>query len=776
MKKLLTSLLVLVVAFVNAQWVSLNKSTISKEPVVKVLSDNDKSTIIDVSLSGFYQSRKMINDEDYQIIDLKTGVFTNQPGAPQVPVITAVIAVPDHAPVDIETIEVGEKTVFEHINLPPVRKSWWEKDKETDYIKSNAYYRTDSFYPETYAKVGSPQVFRDFRIVRVEIHPVRYNPVSKKMEVVTSVKLKLKYNGHAPVINPRTAPVRPIAPSFDKLYRSFITNYESFKRQTRGTMDTAEDLMLCIMPDELYDSFQAYADWKRRSGINVKTVKFSDFGGTAGNPVRVRNYIADAYHNWDTPPTYVLLVGDDGVFPKKEISYDYTFAYDDYFVEIDGNDYFPEMMIGRLTNKHDYRMRVMIKKFQMYEETPYMEDTSWFMKGICCSNNEHESQVTTKEYTRDLMLNDGGFTSVDAMMSDGDYDTRCTYSLSDVINALNEGRSYLNYRGEGWYDGWWANCTDFRINDVSRLHNGQKFTFFTSIGCGVAMFDFEYGNCFGEELIEKGTLSNPSGAIAFVGPTSNTHTTYNNKIDKGIYKGMFKEGLNTPGEALLRGKLYMYNVFGGSDTRVPYHYRIYHVLGDPSIHIWKKIPRKVTVTHDSEIAVGATSSQVHVTYQDNHTAVKNARVTFTGTNGFFAIGLTDSNGDATVNNLNSTGLTQYRVTVTGDDVYPYKGVVDISASGTEEYEAGSVRVYPNPFGSGQGVKIQITRNNNQPVSVVIYNINGQIVRKLRSDNKGDKLEIYWNGKTENGNSLDSGIYFAQIISGTFVKTVKLVLY
>ena len=50
--------------------------------------------------------------------------------------------------------------------------------------------------------------------------------------------------------------------------------------------------------------------------------------------------------------------------------------------------------------------------------------------------------------------------------------------------------------------------------------------------------------------------------MAFIGPTGNTHTAYNNNIDRGIYVGMFQEGLETPGQALLRGKLYMYNVFG----------------------------------------------------------------------------------------------------------------------------------------------------------------------------------------------------------------------
>ena len=104
--------------------------------------------------------------------------------------------------------------------------------------------------------------------------------------------------------------------------------------------------------------------------------------------------------------------------------------------------------------------------------------------------------------------------------------------------------------------------------------------------------------------MEGGSLTSPKGAPAFIGPTSNTHTAYNNNIDRGIYKGMFQEGLETPGQALLRGKLEMYNVFGGGDSYVSYHYKIYCVLGDPSIHIWKDVPLAVTMNYPASIPIG----------------------------------------------------------------------------------------------------------------------------------------------------------------------------
>ena len=146
-------------------------------------------------------------------------------------------------------------------------------------------------------------------------------------------------------VNPKTASKKAIAPSFAKLYRSFIFNYQSVLNRLYDGREDGREFMLCIMPDDFDESFQVYADWNRQTGTDVHVTKFSDINANANNPNIIKDHITDAYHNWDNPPTYVLIVGDNGIFPKKIVSYDYSFPNEDFFVEIDGDDYFPEMMI-----------------------------------------------------------------------------------------------------------------------------------------------------------------------------------------------------------------------------------------------------------------------------------------------------------------------------------------------------------------------------------------------------------------------------------------------
>jgi len=655
----------------KAGWVPLNSSRTEKTPPeVTLLSHDANSTVIRIELSGFEISDLEYRGKTYQVLDLLSEAVTLEPGMPELPYIAKILAIPDQASVTVEVLETGQVTTFRDINLAPARTSWYEGDHEPPYIENTDAYRSGYSYPMEMAKLDPPAVFRDFRIARVSVFPVRYIPGKKELQVASSMTIRVNY-GTGKAENPRTAPKKPIAPSFGKIYRSTIFNYQEVLNSLYGGREDGHDLVLCIMPDEFYNSFQVYADWKRQSGTDVHVTKFFEIGGNTNNPDVIRDYIADAYHEWEVPPTYILIVGDDGVFPKKIVTYpDYSFPNEDYFVEVDGNDYFPEMMIGRFTNQGDYRMQVMINKFMLYEKSPNILNTAWFKKGTVCSNNAYDSQVETKRFAANMMLS-GGFTSVDTLMSDGNWGYDCTVNLDDVLDAINEGRSFLNYRGEGWTSGWQASCYNFSTSDVSGLSNGERFTFVTSIGCGVAMFDtWGANNCFGEEWVEIGSLTAPRGGVAFVGPTSNTHTTYNNKIDKGIYTGMFLEDMETPGQALLRGKLYMYNVFG-NEYYVEYHYKIYCVLGDPSIHIWKDIPLNVNVLHPESVSVGPQEVEVTVKFTSSGTPVVNAQVCISGEE-IFTTGYTDNQGKVYLD-FTPTFTDTLTVTVRGGNVFPYQG-------------------------------------------------------------------------------------------------------
>jgi hypothetical protein len=675
-KSLVCLLAVFIQSIALSQWISVDKYSAPGSPSdVQLISDDAFGTVIKIILPGFYINEFSEGGKTYHSISFGNEGITTEYGFPELPHIARILAIPDQGSVSVEILETGTVQIIKGVNIPPARESWVEGEPETPYIENAAAYNSEELYPNNLARIEDPAVFRDFRIARVSVFPVRYSPAKNEIHALSSVTLKVNYLP-APGLNPKTTPARPIAPSYAKLYRNFIFNYEKVLQRRYAGMESGYDFILCIMPDEFFNSFQSYSNWRHKTGTYVHVTKFSEIGASGSNPTAVKNHIVNAYTTWEVPPTHVLLVGDAGIAPVKYITYDYTFVYDNYFVEVEGNDYLPEMMIGRFTNQGDYRMQVLISKFIGYEKLPYVQDTEWFKKGLVCANNAYASQRETKRFTAAQMLTQGNFTSVDSMYNG----YPCPGNVTTILNKLNDGRSYLNYRGEGWSTGWSTSCFPFHTSDVSSLNNGPKLTFVTSIGCGVAMFNTSGGNCFGEEWLELGTLVEPRGACAFVGPTSNTHTTYNNKIDMGIYMGMFQQigplqqGVDSPGEALLNGRMYMYLVFGNTYW-VEYHFRIYHVLGDPSLHVWKDVPQNVTVSHPDTVVTGFNQVQVNVTYTGTGLPVPNAQICISG-NDIYAVETTDMSGTALIN-INPASVGELNITVRGGTVIPYEGTMQI---------------------------------------------------------------------------------------------------
>jgi len=82
--------------------------------------------------------------------------------------------------------------------------------------------------------------------------------------------------------------------------------------------------------------------------------------------------------------------------------------------------------------------------------------------------------------------------------------------------------------------------------------------------------------------------------------------------------------------------------------------------------------------------------------------------------------------------------------------------------------------YPNPFNPTTTIKYQLPKDVR--VNVTIYNIQGQVVRSLvNEDQKAGYYTIQWDGRSEAGVSVASGIYIYRINAGSFATAKKMVL-
>ena len=94
-----------------------------------------------------------------------------------------------------------------------------------------------------------------------------------------------------------------------------------------------------------------------------------------------------------------------------------------------------------------------------------------------------------------------------------------------MVDQINEGVGYLNYRG-------FYGFSNFTQNDVDALSNGYKLPFLTTLTCDTGSFETD-NSCIVESLLRAGSVASPKGAIAAIGTAQPyTHTAFNNIVNR----------------------------------------------------------------------------------------------------------------------------------------------------------------------------------------------------------------------------------------------------
>jgi len=81
--------------------------------------------------------------------------------------------------------------------------------------------------------------------------------------------------------------------------------------------------------------------------------------------------------------------------------------------------------------------------------------------------------------------------------------------------------------------------------------------------------------------------------------------------------------------------------------------------------------------------------------------------------------------------------------------------------------------YPNPFNIETIIKFDLPRASE--VSFEIFNILGQVVYNVTSRNSAGSHTIYWDGSSNSGQTVGSGVYYYRITAGDFVSSKKMIL-
>ena len=568
------------------------------------------------------------------------------PGDAALPMITQVIPILSSSNISIVNL-VREDYTMNNIGLKSAPQGHLDSDQQAVQITGyNWDVASRSQTPSI--DLGDPLKMKNQQYLPVTIRPLILSADTRSLQIPRLIEFEIQGVQHA----------EEVQLTEDGSIRSVSLPDEQFANKGH---------YLIITPPVYESSIQYFASWKLRQGYKVTIVNTTVAGHSAS---AIKAFIQEAWDTWDSQPDFLLLIGDEdqglpGHYiqnPRGE-----NLVTDHPYSLLEGDDSFPELMVGRLSVDSITELLAFSAKIVAYERSPHMTNTDWFQRGLMISTVwGAASAQATKEWVADKLLENGFehiYTAYHPNQS----------STADIANPINQGVGFVNYRGYGMYNGWFG--PDFNNENIDNLiNNGSKTPVITSVVCGGGNFAASVDPCFGEKWTRVGTFTNPRGAVAFFGPSElDTHTQFNNVIDIGIYSGIFDLGLTTLGEALWHGKFelwrnYHQNSYFPFGQTAEFYHHVYNLLGDPGMQLWTAVPQILSVNHPDTLITGDNTVLVAVN-DETGDPISGAYVALYNDENALG-GYTDDQGEISIPFI-ADESTDVQLTITGPNLLPY---------------------------------------------------------------------------------------------------------
>jgi hypothetical protein len=651
-------------------------------------------------------------------------------GLPDLPVIRRMALVPPEGGV---TLEIGSETTFPLgiYSISPFQPLVERSGAAGPLVEDEQTYGSDAFFPSACAELEGIQILRDIRVAWIRFQPVRYNPVTGEVLVTTSATVRLRFGGEG-------------ENELDRLpsgfTRSFIPAYEEVLGWERGGMDLVDGSYVVVSTADGLAAVQDLIDWKRQRGYDVVTADVADIGST---PEEVDAWIESAWHDWPNPPEYVLLAGGEDMVPVPLYN---SFAADNIYGIIGMNTSVPSIHVGRMTGDLE-DLQYQAWKVVQHECNPYQPAESWFQHAVTIGSADGLDPLHSWEHTQ-LFMENG--IACDYYCDDPVYGGTPP-SIPAIAGNINEGRSIVDYIGHGWEYGW--GTSGFSVTDVQALTNGRMLPWVFSIACSNAAFQGIY--CYGEAWMAEGGISDPGGALGFMGATTGSPFGPTDSLAEYTWKGYFDYQIWHMGAAVDYGKLRVQEFYGmgGWENNM-----MHMVFGCPEVDIdYDTSPLdQLDVSHAEWVWEG--SWPVYVSAPGGPAG--GARIGLVQDGILLDGAIADANGHADLS-IGSVGSGECTLTVTHHNCSPYTAVLEPAPEGSGE--GASPRslfiLGPSPTPFSSTTRIEFGSADPGAASVAVLDMSGRLVRKESWPGLEASRGCWtWDGRDDSGMLLPSGIY------------------
>lgn len=365
---------------------------------------------------------------------------------------------------------------------------------------------------------------------------------------------------------------------------SAISQVASINANTPSSLSTSAhnaELVIVSYKDWMAQA-NDWADYRRASGMSVEVVNiedvFDEFNFGVVNSLSIRSFLQYAKSNWQTPPRYILLIGDSTYDPKnytgagnfnfvptKLVDTIYGEAPSDDTLADFNDDGLAEIAVGRSPARSSADVTQLFNKTKTFEQT----SAHGFDRGFIFASDAPVGWdfAATSNRLRDLLP--AGTSSV--MVNTAD-----TNAKARLISEMNNGRFFINYAGHGASSLWgYYSPKLFDKTDAAALTNGNNLSVFTLLTCLNGYFVAP--NVANESLAEVLLKAQNGGAVAVWASTGETTPDIQEIMATRFYQQLSLGNMKRLGDLTNDAKA---TINAGRDVRLSWV-----LLGDPTLKV-----------------------------------------------------------------------------------------------------------------------------------------------------------------------------------------------
>jgi len=668
---------------------------------LKINSSDDKLLDLSIAIPNTEINKKLYSNgiiyDELNFFDM----YQINEGKPNLPSIVTWILIPLGKEPKISVI-ANTPITYEGLNIAPMQKQLLTNEKAGSFIIDNATYSTNSVYPSSYAIVEPTSYKRGQSCALLRIYPYQYNPVTKKLSVYNNLRIQISFSGTTTNIKQSLITNQTNLNSF-AINASGVMDAQSKSATTQTTLKVGAVKVpidcnyLIITHDNFIDAARTLAGWRNRLGLRTKVVKTSEISSTYATDnadtrrTKIEAYIDNAYNNWTTAPSYLLLLGDAEFIPtwydpSSNFASDFEYADInkpiDYQADIPG---YGRMPVNTANEANNIVQRIIYYETNRLPQAYY--NSSAFVSYFQDEKNDGQADVAYAEICEDIrtfMTGTLGYncqriysapTNCNPLkwLSDVDIPNELRKppvgnflwngNAVDITNAIQSGKFLIIQRDHG-APIQWGDPTYYTTN-INNLSNGNLRPVVWSISCQTGWFDNETDNdasndgteCFAERFINHPT----GGCVGIIAATREVYTWEDNNILKGMIDavwpnynyGAANDAMYRLGDILDHGKSFVTN--HGARSAI----KVYNCIGDPTMELITAYPSLF-----SNVSVSENGTSVTV-----NAGVSGANICMTslGDNGKAYYKLVSNVTSYTFDNV----VKPYNISVTKHNYIPY---------------------------------------------------------------------------------------------------------